>query len=30
MQAPCYGPKRLKWFFDIEASEAAKESIKAK
>ena len=23
MQAPCYGPKRLKWYFDIEASESA-------
>lgn len=22
-QAPCYGPKRLKWFFDINASEGA-------
>lgn len=22
-QAPCYGPKRLKWFFDIKASEGA-------
>lgn len=27
LQVPCYGPKRLKWFFDISASEGAIQRI---